>query len=66
MLEKEVNRKENAVGKIAKGQQVRKFKHAQIQPGEVLFHYVMLCDKENRDLSSDIYRVSFDEFPKIC
>ena len=26
----------------------------------------MLCDKENRDLSSDIYRVSFDEFPKIC
>ena len=26
----------------------------------------MFCDKENRDLSSDIYRVSFDEFPKIC
>ena len=23
--------------------------------GEVLFHYVMFCDKENRDLSSKIY-----------
>ena len=29
-----------------------------IDLGEVLFHYVMFCDKENRDLSSKIYRVS--------
>ena len=29
-----------------------------IDLGEVLFHYVMFCDKENRFLSSKIYRVS--------
>ena len=34
--------------------------------GEVLFHYVVFCDEENRDLPSKIYRVSFVEFPKIC
>ena len=31
-----------------------------IDIGEVLFHYVTFCDKENRDLSSKIYLVSFD------
>ena len=30
-----------------------------IDLGEVLFHHVMFCDEENRDLSSKIYRVSF-------
>ena len=45
--EKEVNRKENTVGKKATGL------------SEVLFHYVMFCDKENKDLSSNIYSVSF-------
>ena len=58
--EKEVNRKENTVDKIAKGRQIRKSTHAQIPIlAKVLFHYVMFCDKENRDLSSKIYRVSF-------
>ena len=28
--------------------------------GEVLFHYVTFCGKENRDLSNKIYLVSFD------
>ena len=27
--------------------------------GEVLYHYIMFCDKENSDLLSKIYRVSF-------
>ena len=27
--------------------------------GEVLYHYVMSCDKENSDILSKIYRVSF-------
>ena len=58
--EKEVNRKENTVNKIAKGRQIRKSTHAQIPIlAKVLFHYVMFCDKENRDLSSKVYRVSF-------
>ena len=42
--EKEVNRKENIAGKIARRRQIGKYMH----------------DKENRDLSSKIYRVSFD------
>lgn len=42
--EKEVNRKENIAGKIARRRQIGKCMH----------------DKENRDLSSKIYRVSFD------
>ena len=28
--------------------------------GELLLQYVLFCAKENRDLSSRIYRVSFD------
>ena len=42
--EKEVNRKENIAGKIARRRQIGKCMH----------------DKENRDLSSKICRVSFD------
>ena len=29
--------------------------------GKVLFHYVMFCNKENRDLLRKIYRISFNE-----
>ena len=32
---------------------------------EVLFHYAMFCDEENRDLSSKIYCFS-KNFPKVC
>ena len=55
-LEEVVNRKENIVGWIVKRRQIRKFTHAL---GEVLFHYVIFCNKENRHFSSKIYRVSF-------
>ena len=62
--EKEVNRKENTVERLPKGDRfeslsmlrLRRSKHAH---GEDLFHYVMFCYKENRDLSSTIHRVSF-------
>ena len=37
-----------------------------IDLGELLFHDVMLCDKENRSLSSKIYRVSFDGILLNC
>ena len=30
-----------------------------INLGKFLFHYVMFCDKENRDLSCKIYHISF-------
>lgn len=62
-LEKEVNRKENTVGKIAKRRQIATDSKVYACPskdlGEVLFHYVVFCYKENRDLSSNVYRVSF-------
>ena len=29
--------------------------------GKVLFHYIMFCNKENRDLLRKIYRISFNE-----
>ena len=63
--EKEVNRKENTVGKIAKRLQIRKYVYACLDTNlnEVLSHYVMFCDKENRVLSSKIYRVSFVGIP---
>ena len=35
------------------------YAYSDIDLGEALVHYVMLCDKENRELSSKIYRVSF-------
>ena len=35
-----------------------------IDLAEVLFHYEIFCDKENRNLSSDIYRVPFDGISK--
>ena len=39
--------------------QIRKSTHAQIPIlAKLLVHYVVFCDKENRDLSSKIYRVS--------
>ena len=59
-LEEVVNRKENIVGWIVKRRQIRKFTHAL---GEVLFHYVIFCNKENRHFSSKIYRVFSAEFP---
>ena len=55
--EKEFNRKENTMGKIATDSKVYTF--SDIDPSKVLFYYVMSCDKDNRDLSSKIYRVSF-------
>ena len=58
--EKEINRKGNTVGKIAKRRQIRKSTQAYIRDlGEVSFHYVMFQDKENSYLSSEIHRVSF-------
>ena len=61
--EKEVNRKENIVGKIAKRRQIatdsKVYAYSDIDLGEVLFHYVMFFEKESRDLSRRIYRVSF-------
>ena len=60
--EKEVNQKENTLGKIAKKatDDAADFKvYVYSDLGEVLFHYVIFRDKENRDLSSKIYRVFF-------
>ena len=62
--EKEVNRKENTVGKTATRRQIatdsKVYAYSDTDLNEVLFHYVMFYDNENRDLSSKIYRVSFD------
>ena len=58
--EKEVNRKENTMGKIAKRQQIAKVNaFLDIDVSEVLIHYVTFCDRENKNLSSRINRVSF-------
>ena len=60
--EKEVNRKENTVGKTATRRQIatdsKVYAYSDTDLGEVLFHYVMFYNKENRDLSSKIYHVS--------
>ena len=62
--EKEVNRKENTVGKTATRRQIatdsKVYAYSDTDLNEVLFHYVMFYDNENRDLSSKIYRVPFD------
>ena len=47
--EKEVNRKQNT-----------DYACSDTDLGELLLQYVLFCAKENRDLSSRIYRVSFD------
>ena len=52
MPEKEFNRKENTMGKVATDSKVYTF--SDIDPSKVLFYYVMSCDKDNRDLSSKI------------
>ena len=61
--EKEVNREENTLGKINNRRQIatdsKVYACSDTDFGEVLFYYVLFCDKENRDLSSKIYRVSF-------
>ena len=61
--EKEVNREENTVGKITNRRQIatdsKVYACSDTDFGEVLFYYVLFCDKKNRDLSSKIYRVSF-------
>ena len=66
--EKEVNRKENTEGKIAKRRQIATDSKvnacSDIDLGEVLFLYVPFSDKENRDLSSKIYRLSFEGISK--
>ena len=63
--EKEVNWKENTAGKIAKRRQIatdsKVYACSDIDLGEVLFHYVMFCDKEDSDLSSMISHLSFGE-----
>ena len=60
--EKEVNRKENTVGKIAKRRLIatdsKVYACSDVDLGEVLFHYALFCYQENRDLSSKIYRFS--------
>ena len=61
-LKKEVNRKENTVGKIAKRRLIatdsKVYACSDVDLGEVLFHYALFCYQENRDLSSNIYRFS--------
>ena len=61
--EKEVNREENTLGKINNRRQIatdsKVYACSDTDFGEVPFYYVLFCDKENRDLSSKIYRVSF-------
>ena len=54
--EKEVNRKENTKD-CQEATDSKVYAWSDIDLGEVLFHYVMFCDKENRDLWSKIYRV---------
>ena len=60
--EKEVNRIENTVGKVAKRRQIatnsKVYTCSYRDRGEVLFRYVIFCDIENKDLSNEIYRVS--------
>ena len=58
--EKEVNRKENTVPvkDCQEAIESKIYACSDIDLGEVLFHNVMFCDKENRFLSSKIYRVS--------
>ena len=58
--EKEFNRKENTMGKIATDSKVYTF--SDIDPSKVLFYYVMSCDKDNRDLSSKIQFLLWCEF----
>ena len=66
--EKEVNRKENSLGKIAKRRQTatdsKVYAYVDIELGEVLFRFVIFCDKENRNLARFIAFPSA-EFPKI-
>ena len=60
--EKEVNRIENTVGKVAKRRQIatnsKVYTCSNRDRGEVLFHYIIFCDIENKDLSNESYRVS--------
>ena len=58
--EKEFNRKENTMGKVATDSKVYTF--SDIDPSKVLFYYVMSCDKDNRDLSSKIQFLLWCEF----
>ena len=32
---------------------------------KILFHYILFCDKENRDLWSNIYFLSFGKFQDL-
>ena len=50
--EKEISWKEKATDS-------KVYAYSDIDLGEVLFHYVMFFEKESRDLSRKIYRVSF-------
>ena len=67
--EKEANRKENTVGKIAKRWQIatdwKVYVCLDIDLGEVLFHYAVFCDKENRDFSNNVIAFRSVEFPKF-
>ena len=57
---KKVSRKKNRGKDCLKATDSKINACSDIGIGEVLFHYVTFCDKENRDLSSKIYLVSFD------
>ena len=63
MPNKEVNQKEKTVRKIAKRPQIATdlimYTSLDIELSKVLSHYKMFPDKENRDLLSKIYCVSF-------
>ena len=59
--EREVNQKENAGKDCVKATESKVYACSDTDRGEVLFHYVMLCDKGDKDLSSKIYRFSCGE-----
>ena len=56
--------KKNTAEKITNRRQIatdsKVYACSDIDLSEVPCHYVMFCDKENRDVSSKIFRLSFD------
>ena len=63
-LKKRSTEKKNTAEKITNRRQIatdsKVYACSDIDLSEVPCHYVMFCDKENRDVSSKIFRLSFD------
>ena len=65
--EKEVNRKENTVGKnCQKATDSKVNTCSDIDLGQVLFHYVIFCDKEIRIFPARCIAFPSVEFHRIC